>query len=283
MEYYCILHTIRKFLRSSVALVPLLLLSWLIITSFTSASTIHVSNPSSHEKVHDHDHDHNHDQRNENEKENDTHFQCSLYLAPSSIPNAGFGIYALRDIPNDGAILPKFLTGLDTSSYSSSSSSYSSSSDAPTVVMCDEESHHPTMDTAWHHGNYVWSGESGIMSMSARECDSVTENVMTFGSMANYHPALHNIVPVSTQPYDDTILDRYSDPGAGAISYHAGQVFGATRDIRAGEELFCDYGEGWLDGYDDDEEGRGGARGFAKHVPRTTDYQQASPWRCFIK
>lgn len=37
--------------------------------------------------------------------------------------------------------------------------------------------------------------------------------------------------------YDDTILQR-DDPGAGAISYHTGRHFFATRDIEAGEELF---------------------------------------------
>ena len=38
--------------------------------------------------------------------------------------------------------------------------------------------------------------------------------------------------------YNDTILSRYYSPGAGAISYHTGRTFIATRDIDAGEELF---------------------------------------------
>ena len=38
--------------------------------------------------------------------------------------------------------------------------------------------------------------------------------------------------------YDDTILNRFKDPGSGAISYHSGRNFEASRDIEAGEELF---------------------------------------------
>jgi hypothetical protein len=38
--------------------------------------------------------------------------------------------------------------------------------------------------------------------------------------------------------YDDTILNRFKNPGAGAISYHVGRYFKASRDIEAGEELF---------------------------------------------
>ncbi len=44
--------------------------------------------------------------------------------------------------------------------------------------------------------------------------------------------------PLSSE-YDDTILDRYEDPGAGAISYHNGNVFVATQNIAAGDELFA--------------------------------------------
>ena len=38
--------------------------------------------------------------------------------------------------------------------------------------------------------------------------------------------------------YNDTILSRYYSPGSGAISYHTGRTFMATRNIEAGEELF---------------------------------------------
>jgi hypothetical protein len=67
--------------------------------------------------------------------------------------------------------------------------------------------------------------------------------------------------------YDDTILNRFSDPGAGAFSYYEGQKFLATREIRAGEELFTNYGENWLD----TREGT-----FADKIPRKDDYVKAA-------
>ena len=41
--------------------------------------------------------------------------------------------------------------------------------------------------------------------------------------------------------YDDTIVNRFKDPGAGAFSYHNGRKFKASRDIQAGEESGIDY------------------------------------------
>ncbi len=76
---------------------------------------------------------------------------------------------------------------------------------------------------------------------------------------------LCNIKPTPSE-YDDTILNRFENPGAGAISYHMGRNFQATRDIQAGEELFDDYGDTWLD-Y------RPGT--YADFVPRPQDYETA--------
>ncbi len=80
-----------------------------------------------------------------------------------------------------------------------------------------------------------------------------------------------NIRPTNV-PYDDTILDRFKDPGAGAFSYHGGYTFEATRDIEAGQEIFADYGESWLDS----REGT-----FADFVPREKDFDEGS--RVFTK
>ena len=67
--------------------------------------------------------------------------------------------------------------------------------------------------------------------------------------------------------YDDSILNRFRDPGAGAFSYYEGQTFLATRGIRAGEEIFTNYGETWL-------ETREGT--FADKIPRKVDYVKAA-------
>jgi hypothetical protein len=43
------------------------------------------------------------------------------------------------------------------------------------------------------------------------------------------------------------MVDRFTDPSAGSFSYHTGFYYKATRKIKAGEELFANYGEKWLD------------------------------------
>jgi hypothetical protein len=60
------------------------------------------------------------------------------------------------------------------------------------------------------------------------------------------------------------MVDRFKDPSAGSFSYHDGPYFEATRNIKAGEELFANYGESWLD-Y------RTGT--YADAIPREADFE----------
>jgi hypothetical protein len=67
---------------------------------------------------------------------------------------------------------------------------------------------------------------------------------------ANFHPYLKNVLFDDTDVYQDDILNRYKDPGAGAFSYHFGKKWYTTRDVQAGEELFDDYDESWFLNYE---------------------------------
>ena len=59
-----------------------------------------------------------------------------------------------------------------------------------------------------------------------------------FGSLANCHPMLNNVQAGLTEPhYDDSLMNRMEDPGAGAFSYHS-RTITALRNIDAGHELF---------------------------------------------
>jgi len=167
-------------------------------------------------------------------------YECSLYVAPSSIPGAGSGLFITRDVEEGEGILP--------------------GSDAPSIVICDIDSYGISTKDYVHHA-YYWSG-GGLASF---ECDSVSESVVSFGAMSNYHTSLYNIKGY-VEPYDDTASNRFSNPGAGAFSYYGGHHFKASRNIDAGEEIFADYGQGWLDG----REGT-----FADNVPREDDFNKA--------
>jgi hypothetical protein len=71
--------------------------------------------------------------------------ECVYYLAPSSIPNSGFGTYTVRDIPENTLLMHQ--------------------ADAPTIVLSDMRSHYERntvrdldIDPTAVHSNYVWDG-----------------------------------------------------------------------------------------------------------------------------
>lgn len=150
---------------------------------------------------------------------------CQYYLAPSSIPNAGFGIYTVDPIPSDSPL--------------------TQTADAPSIIVTDVVLHSEDEDQlVWNHVNYFWDGAGS----GEHEAKIVEESVVTFGSLCNYHTYLLNVKP-HTSDYQDDLTPRESgSPGMGAYSYHMGYLFQSQRDIEAGEEIFCDYGEEWLDG-----------------------------------
>lgn len=145
-------------------------------------------------------------------------FQCRLYLALSSIPNAGFGIFTAQAISEGESVHPY----ADSMYYS----------------VCDIVENGATYqeygDTPQNLDDYMWDG----MTWSRYECDEAYESAVNLGSLVNFHTYFINIVNEVT-PYDDTILNRYKDPAAGAVTYHGGHSFQATRNIMAGEELFA--------------------------------------------
>jgi hypothetical protein len=145
--------------------------------------------------------------------------ECEIYMAKSSIPNAGYGVFAGRDF---------------------SQKSNLGSIDSPSISITDLY-YHNGADPDWAHVNYFWSGD-GYTALESEETAELTANI---GALANYHTHLVNIDHWAGE-YDDKILNRFEDSGAGAISYYRGHQFMSTRDIRAGEELFADYGEEWL-------------------------------------
>jgi hypothetical protein len=58
------------------------------------------------------------------------------------------------------------------------------------------------------------------------EADTVIDFQITFGALPNHHCELDAIGhEYPHQGYDDTLLDPYSSPGIGAISYHNGRSF----------------------------------------------------------
>ena len=165
--------------------------------------------------------------------------ECSIYLAESSIPNAGFGIYTTKFIPKG--------------SYTGAP--------ALSIVTTDMYYHYGESDPNWAQTNYNWEGNG----YSTFEGIETAETVMNFGTSSNYHTYLTNLDHFYLK-YDDSMVDRYNDHTSGSFTYYNGHQFYASTNIEAGEELFVDYGEEWLE-----------ERGTKyRNIPRAHDFYAAS-------
>ena len=73
-------------------------------------------------------------------------------------------------------------------------------------------------------------------------------------------------------------MNRFRDPGAGAFSYHTGRQFFVDRDVKAGEELFLNYGHCQREGSSDSAD-------WSTTIPMVEDYHMAAKilWEALTK
>lgn len=152
---------------------------------------------------------------------------CSVYLAPSSIPNGGMGMFTAKDVKRDGIILP---------------------ADGPSIPIIDPDTSKRSK-VAWValFQRYWWDVGAGQLDPIVYEAGigGTVEFQITMGALPNSHPYLNNLNAKnpSIVPYDDSLVNR-EDPGAGAFSYYLGRHSTAyKRDVHAGEEIFLGYPE----------------------------------------
>ena len=144
---------------------------------------------------------------------------CKLYLAESSIPNSGLGVYTAVDVE----------AGDPVSHY-----------DYP-IIVSDLAIHNDGDVRDWVLNYYYWS------SPGFGEC--VGDIVLpSFGTAVNSHLALVNLGRhlFRNQVRSENGFQRSTDHGAGAVTDHPTVVWNATKAIQKGEELFVDYGEGYF-------------------------------------
>jgi hypothetical protein len=146
--------------------------------------------------------------------------QCDLFLAESTIPGAGLGIFSgvtkhAGDSVGNGDVCIPFLN---------------------IYWHNDNEFFFPMSD-------YVWDGNFMGMQMEGKE-DDINAYWPGLDCAVNCHLALLN-VEKATPKYDEGGLHRGIHPGAGAISpYHNGTTL-VSRTIPEGGELFKNYGDRW--------------------------------------
>ena len=108
------------------------------------------------------------------ENTEDEPFECGIYLAPSSIKNAGYGLYTTRDIKRDEYV----------QTYP----------EAPSIVVTDFYKPNGNLEADWNHVDYIWEANS----VAAFEAMENSESVMTFGSLCNYHPVSLDVLIMFT-------------------------------------------------------------------------------------
>jgi len=168
---------------------------------------------------------------------------CSLYMAESSIPNAGLGIFAGRAFEEEEPVDP-----------------------SPQVVV-------PLIDLEGHPlysgsvlANYPWAGWSQGAHFEAEGATVLYPNL---GMLANSHLGLANVDQnaVDGQIHLLGSTDRESDFSTGANTLYHGATFNVkNKPIRAGEEIFVDYGISYFHFRE---------RMFNMVFPTATDYAEA--------
>jgi hypothetical protein len=150
--------------------------------------------------------------------------QCGIYLAPSTIPGAGLGMFA-GNARNKGDMVT-----------------------AGDLVI-------PIVEKAWHNGDldqdlpflwdeYTWSAFTfpGMLE----EGEDVTGASLGIGAAVNcFFPLINTEDSWSAL---DTAAVHRSQVGAGAFTPYHDRHSTATTDIRAGAELFVDYGNDYFTG-----------------------------------
>ncbi|KAG7345061.1 SET methyltransferase domain containing protein [Nitzschia inconspicua] len=181
-----------------------------------------------------------------------TRIDCDLYIAESTIPNAGLGIYTAvakssgDNIGNGDKAIPLVDMLWHAGDYS----------DDETLVGEVEYVHffNPTQD-------YVWHGIGMGMDFESELQDDITTFWPGVDAMINCNLGLLNVIK-STPKYDEAGLHRNLHPGAGGITPYDGVPTKVVRDIPAGGELFKHYGDEWFSG-----------RPHFGNIPLSADYE----------
>jgi hypothetical protein len=149
--------------------------------------------------------------------------ECSLYMAESTIPGAGLGLFTAtsRNIGDS---------------------------------LHNDEVYIPILDLAWHQGKkpgdffdttatYIWSVDDLAIQNEAAWTAGVSGYWPGWGAAINCHFGILNLETKGYSYHEDLHVHRLTNPGAGAYSYYHAQPAFASRAIPAGSELFMGYGD----------------------------------------
>jgi SET domain len=169
--------------------------------------------------------------------------ECGIWLAESTIPNAGLGMFAGRDFGEGELFQDRGDLAI------------------PVIDLRYHQKHRGYFDFLWDE--YVWNAES-LFTDQDGVADMHVASV-GFGAVANCHLPLVNIEEWHPS-WVRSDLHRSRDPGAGAFSPYGNRSASPTRDVSAGDELFVSYGNKWFEGREY----------LGATIPLSRDYKRAS-------
>ncbi|KAL7569880.1 hypothetical protein ACA910_008547 [Epithemia clementina (nom. ined.)] len=191
--------------------------------------------------------------------------KCSIFIAPSSLHgNAGFGVYTNRNIKEGEAIL----------------SGPPGTPDGPALPVVDPSYGFNPAYTQWNDvfGHYWWG--RGVPEYTRYEAKNVMDFQITFGALPNHNCILGSLdMHFPTRPedaYDDSLSNRFRDPGAGAYSYHRGRIFYTNDELPAGSEIFLSYGYCSREDLENPGESRLWYPEWTHFIPMREDFQAAT-------
>ena len=183
--------------------------------------------------------------------------ECGLYLAPSTLPGAGIGVFlGNRRVDKNDHLL---------------------STGDHTIPIVDrllftesEDSPLRSMSHSFLLTQYTWKAEShyvedlgvdyvtlmspGIPAAANSFMDFVNVKVLPTRYIIprnrhhrrRHHHHHHHNSDSDGSDVGSTLFHRRSDPGAGAITYHHTRYVTARRNIQPGEEILLGYGDSWF-------------------------------------
>lgn len=205
----------------------------------------------------------------------DYDFTCRLIMAPSSIPNAGLGMFAGEDIPPNTYIdlHPQLLLPLmDIYYHTRIIPTVDNNPDVNGANDADDATRAPPSDSAttttskrpWYAqsllSDYTWSSKTYGAHLESSDGATL---YTTLGMLSNSHLGLSNVYQIAQRrPNYSRIQNRNVNPGAGSYSNLDGISFMSKENdhknnnnnndnnkhkgIKQGSEIFVDYGRNWF-------------------------------------
>ena len=172
---------------------------------------------------------------------------CGLYMAESSIPNAGWGIYT--GIPLlKGAVIKPLDVVVQFADYNRQQKYRNQ------YLQLDEPL------PLWLMYEYYWNSQTTMAWHDAKFVQSIVPGL---GMLANSHPGLVNAREEG--PKWKQSVAR-SVPEAGAYSQYKNTTFRTNQDVPAGHELLVKYGDSWFEARE---------YAFGENIPLSGDYEEA--------